>query len=98
MDAFARPIVPPAPKVHAGDLSTPRMIYEFLGIRANTSIAYSAPCEISRVTGLAMLSPQSEIRCDVYDPALTSANKSGCRSSTLSSLTSANGGFVFPVS
>jgi cytochrome P450 len=29
MDAFARPIIPPAPKIHTRDLSTPRMIYEF---------------------------------------------------------------------
>lgn len=30
MDALARPVVPPAPKVHAGELSTPRLVVETL--------------------------------------------------------------------
>ncbi len=30
MDALARPIIPPAPKIHAGELSTPRLVIETL--------------------------------------------------------------------
>ncbi|MFZ5668708.1 MAG: cytochrome P450 [Pseudomonadota bacterium] len=30
MDALARPVVPPAPRVHAGELSTPRLVIETL--------------------------------------------------------------------